>query len=68
MQRMWWMIFVVSGISLAIWAEAGKVLLGIPGRHCDLGEMMLNLAGFVAGFLLNVAIVAFVRKQKEVSQ
>ena len=67
-RRIWWVLFVMSGIGLAVWAEAGKVCMGIPGRHCDLHEMMLNLAGFVVGFILNVAIMAFVRKQKGISK
>lgn len=66
--QIWWVLFVLSGIGLAVWAEAGKVQMGIPGRHCDIGEMMLNLAGFVIGFMINVAITALIRKRKERSE
>ena len=64
----WWVFFVLSGIVLAVWAEVGKVQMGIPGRHCDIGEMMLNLAGFVIGFVINAGIAALARKQKDISE
>lgn len=66
--RVWWGLFVLSGIGLAVWAEAGKVQMEIPGRHCDIGEMMLNLAGFVIGFAINAGITALVRKRNERSE
>ncbi len=38
-------ISLASGVFLAIISEVGK--LNIPGRHCDIGEMCLNIAGVV---------------------
>lgn len=55
-RRFWMVIFVLSGVALAVWSEIGKVQMEIPGRHCNTGEMMLNLAGFLAGFLLNLGL------------
>lgn len=46
-------LFVVSGMGLAFFAEAGKVLIGIPGRHCDMGEMLLNFVGFLLSISTN---------------
>lgn len=49
-------LFVLSGMGLAFFAEAGKVLIGIPGRHCDMKEMLLNFVGFAAGIIVTCGI------------
>ena len=44
------MLSGISGILLAVITEVGKY--NIPGRHFDLEEMWLNLAGVVGGMLV----------------
>ena len=39
-----------SGVALAVLSEVGKLF--IAGRHCDFGEMGLNVIGAFAGVLL----------------
>ncbi len=66
--RIWLLVFIASGLGLAVWAEAGKVQMGIPGRHCDPGEMMLNISGFAVGFLLTCGVICgwnLIRKKKQ---
>lgn len=57
-------LFVVSGMGLAFFAEAGKVLIGIPGRHCDMGEMLLNFVGFAAGIVVTYGLRGLYRRLK----
>lgn len=48
-----WIIYgipFVTGMILAIGTEVGKRM--IPGRHCDVSEMMLNIAGLLVGVIL----------------
>lgn len=43
-------VSLVSGIILAVFSEVGK--WNIPGRHCDVKEMALNVLGVIAGTVL----------------
>ena len=55
--RMRWKCLVlagVSGILLAVVTEAGK--WNIPGRHFDLEEMWLNVAGVVVGVMIYLLV------------
>ncbi len=44
----------IYGILLAVITEVGKY--NIPGRHFDMEEMWLNVAGLVAGVIIYVVI------------
>lgn len=47
-------VSILSGIVLAVFSEVGK--WNIPGRHCDVQEMVLNVIGvFVGTFLMLIA-------------
>ncbi|MDE6432938.1 MAG: VanZ family protein [Lachnospiraceae bacterium] len=43
----------ISGIGLAVFSEVGK--WNIPGRHCDIKEMALNVVGVLVGIILMLA-------------
>ncbi|MCM1181098.1 MAG: VanZ family protein [Clostridium sp.] len=47
-------ISVISGIVLAVFSEVGK--WNIPGRHCDFGEMCLNIIGVLVGIFFMLAV------------
>ena len=57
----------ISGILLAVLTEVGK--WNIPGRHFDMEEMWLNVAGVVAGVVIYVVIAklgnVWVKKNRE---
>ena len=57
----------ISGILLAVFTEVGK--LNVPGRHFDMEEMWLNVAGVVAGVIIYVVIAklgnVLVKKNRE---
>ena len=53
----------VSGIALAVFSEVGK--WNIPGRHCDGGEMLLNIAGVMVGTVLTLLIQIMWNRRKE---
>lgn len=57
----------ISGILLAVLTEVGK--WNIPGRHFDIEEMWLNVAGLVAGVIIYVVIAklgnVLVKKNRE---
>lgn len=44
----------LSGIVLSVVTEVGK--WNIPGRHFDVGEMWLNVAGTLGGLLIYIVI------------
>lgn len=49
----------ISGILLAVMTEVGK--WNIPGRHFDLGEMWMNVAGVIGGILVYMVAAKVVR-------
>lgn len=49
---------LTSGAGLAVLSEVGK--LQIEGRHCDFGEMRLNIAGVAAGCLVTAGIIRLI--------
>lgn len=53
---------LTSGAALAVFSEVGK--LGIAGRHCDFGEMQLNIFGVLAGGLLTMCCILGVKRLK----
>lgn len=59
-------IALLTGIGLAIFSEVGKI--SIEGRHCDFGEMRLNMIGSIAGCVVTACIIQisiwFHRKKK----
>lgn len=56
-----WIIGGFSGIFFAVVTEVGK--LQIAGRHCDLPEMGLNLAGVFLGLVLMQAADRLLKKK-----
>jgi len=70
LMRKRWVCVVLSGVSgilLAVLTEVGK--LNVPGRHFDMEEMWLNVAGVVAGVIIYVVIAklgnVLVKKNRE---
>lgn len=54
-------ISAISGITLAVLSEAGKI--PIPGRHCDLPEMGLNIIGAMVGTLITFLLCRMLKKE-----
>lgn len=54
---------LISGIGLAVLSEVGK--LWIEGRHCDFGEMRLNIAGVAAGCLATAGMIRLIHSVKK---
>lgn len=50
----------LSGVMLAVFTEVGK--WNIPGRHCDIKEMGLNVIGVLVGIIL-MFVVQLVSKK-----
>ena len=56
-------VTIFSGIVLAVFSEVGK--LNIPGRHCDVKEMGLNIAGLLVGSFIMLIVQTVSEKVKE---
>lgn len=56
-----WVLGGLSGIFFAVITEVGK--LQIAGRHCDLQEMGLNIAGVFLGMMVMLAVDRVVKRK-----
>ena len=56
-------VAIFSGILLSVLTEVGK--WNIPGRHCDIKEMLLNIAGVMIGTSL-MLLVYLIKRSRSV--